>query len=137
MYVGYLFNVGGRYQAPVYLEQETEVLAFAFRYKAIAPKIMATLRDESVLEVENGAIVFPELEKEAIFELERTVAPMSPTATIEELLASYQERVDLYMDSKGKDSATYQSMVQIETDMFALAARDGVIWLSLDGKILG
>lgn len=126
MFKSYLFNSDGMYQAPIYLDTDMEVLSFAFRYKNIVPRIMVTKQDESVLEAENGEIIFPEINEKVIRRLNETTLPMPKDASIESLSNAYQDRVDDFIRSKGKDIEIYRSMIQIENDMFALAARDKV-----------
>lgn len=124
MYRVYLFNEDGQYQAPIYLETDEAVVAAVFRYKNQVPRIMATKSDESVFEIEGGAIVFPEFDQETLDAIESRFEPLSQDLSVDELLDAYATRVEEYERSHGKNEEIYQSMVKIENDLFALAARD-------------
>lgn len=125
MYKAYLFNDEGRYQAPIYLEDE-DIMPFVFRYKNIVLKIMITKDDLSVLEVEQGKIIFPEFEKTILEQLENQSTKFPEDVTLESLLESYQYYVSIFVETKGRDKDVFQSMVTVENDLLALAARDKV-----------
>jgi len=126
MYKAYLFNIEGRYQAPVYLNNEEAIFKFVFRYKDLVPKIMITQDDLSVFEVEKGTILFPELDNSSVEELSNKFDPLSDATTIESLMTLYNENVRVFEESLGQDKDAYQLMIDIESDMFALAAKDNV-----------
>ena len=138
MYKGYLFNSEGRYQAPVYLNNDEDVVWFVIRYKNIVPRIMVTNSgDDSAFEAENGQIIWPELQDNVVAQLEKRVAPLSGKTNINEHIKLYNNRIEDFKASRGKDRELYQSMIQIENDLFALAARDNVNLYSLGWKSSG
>lgn len=126
MYKAYLFHANGRYQAPVYLDSNSAIVTFVFRYIDIAPKIRITKSDEIVFETDAGTVTHPDISPLELQAMRSRVVSLPVNSTIEELINTYTRRVDVFRSSRGKDKDTLQSMFQIETDLFALAAREGV-----------
>lgn len=137
MYKLYMFNDEGRYHAPVYVETDELVLSTVFRYIDVVPRIMVTKMDESVLEAEGGNVVFPEFDPGALAVIRSRVEPLAESATIDSLMTTYSELTSDYEDSRGKDEGIYQAMVDVENDLFALAARDDVHLSALGWKNSG
>lgn len=126
MYKAYMFHANGRYQAPVYLDSGNAIITFVFRYIDIAPKIRIIQSDEIVFETDAGVVTHPDINPLELQAMRSRVVSLPVTSTIEELMNAYSHRIDVFRSSRGQDKETLKSMFQIETDLFALAAREGV-----------
>lgn len=137
MYQLYMFNDEGRYHAPVYVESDELVLSTVFRYIDVVPRIVVTKMDESVLEAEGGNVIFPAFDAGTQATVRSSVEPIPKNLTIDVLMTAYMGLTSDYADSHGKDENVYRSMVNVENDLFALAARDNVNLSSLGWKNSG
>lgn len=132
-FVGYFFNEEGRYQSRIYLDSSTTCLEMAFRFRDIVPKIMITQSDESILEMEQGQLTHPELDREVVQQLQQSYPPIRPVE-FEVALENYHKNISRVESEGVLDASIENRLRNSEYYLMAIAAREGVNLYEYDYK---